>query len=158
MSAPHTLSVTRYIDAPPAIVWRAFVEHATEWFTPRPWTTPEVIYDLFPGGRANVLMQSPEGEQVRYNGVVLEVVPERKLVTTGAMTEGWVPQDGDMNFVRRDLFEAEGTGTRYTSEARHWTAEAAAKHSEMGFDQGWGEVTRQLAEVAERLARNGPTT
>ena len=34
----------------------------------------------------------------------LEVVPGRKLVSTSAFTESWVPQAGDMNFVRIDTF------------------------------------------------------
>lgn len=153
-----TLKVSRYIGAPPETVWRAFIDHATEWFTPRPWTTPSVIYELHPGGRADVVMQSPEGEQHSYKGVVLEVQPARLLVTTGAMTQGWEPQADDMNFVRFDRFEPDGEGTRYTAEARHWSAEAAKKHSDMGFETGWGMAADQLAEVAERLANGGPNT
>lgn len=154
----QTLKVSRYIGAPPQTVWRAFIDHATEWFTPRPWTTPSVVYELHPGGRADVVMQSPEGEQHSYNGVVLEVQPARLLVTTGAMTVGWEPQAGDMNFVRLDHFELDGEGTRYTAEARHWTEEAAQMHSDLGFDMGWGAAADQLAEVAERLANGGPNT
>lgn len=154
----QTLKVSRYIGAPPQIVWRAFIDHATEWFTPRPWTTPSVVHELYPGGRADVVMQSPEGEQHSYKGVVLEVQPARLLVTTGAMTVGWHPQAGDMNFVRLDHFEPDGEGTRYTAEARHWTEEAAKKHSDMGFEIGWGAAADQLAEVAERLANGGPNT
>ncbi|MFC0633194.1 SRPBCC domain-containing protein [Brevundimonas balnearis] len=153
MSVPHELSVTRFIAAGPETGWTAFIDHATEWFTPRPWSTVSVDYGLAPGGRADVVMQSPEGEQHAYRGVVLLVEPGRRLVTTGAMTEGFVPQPGDMNFVRIDTFEPEGDGTRYTARARHWDEAAAAKHAEMGFEPGWGAAADQLAEVAERLER-----
>lgn len=149
------LSVTRRIAAAPDVVWRAYVDHATEWFTPRPWSTPSVDYDLRPGGRADVVMQSPEGEIHAYRGVVLEVEPGRKLVTTGAMTEGWVPQAGDMNFIRIDTFEADGDGALYTARARHWDEAAVKAHREMGFAPGWGAAADQLAEVAERLAKEG---
>lgn len=151
MTVPHELRVTRFIKASPDAVWKAFTEHGTEWFTPRPWTTPRVDYDLRPGGRADIAMQSPEGELHEYRGVVLEVEPGRRIVTTGAMTEGWVPQPGDMNFVRIDTFEPEGDGTRYTALARHWDEKAAGSHRQMGFEQGWGAAADQLAEVAERL-------
>lgn len=151
VSTPHELSVSRFIAAKPETVWKAFVEHATEWFTPRPWTTPSVDYDLRPGGRADVVMQSPEGERHAYRGVVLEVEPGRRLVTTGALTEGWIPQPGDMNFVRLDTFEPEGDGTRYTARARHWDDKAVNAHRDMGFEQGWGQAADQLAEVALRL-------
>lgn len=153
MSVPHELSVTRFIAARPETVWTAFIDHATEWFTPRPWTTPSVDYDLRPGGRADVVMQSPEGERHAYQGVVLLVEPARRLVTTGAMTEDFVPQPGDMNFVRIDTFEPEGDGTRYTATARHWEAAAVAAHREMGFEAGWAAAADQLAEVAKRLER-----
>lgn len=153
MSAHLDLSVSRFIAARPETVWTAFIDHAVEWFTPRPWSTVSVDYDLHPGGRANVVMASPEGEQHAYDGVVLRVEPARRLVTTGAMTEGFAPQPGDMAFVRIDTFEPEGDGTRYTAVARHWDAAAADRHREIGFEPGWGAAAAQLAEVAERLER-----
>jgi len=149
VTEPLTLSVTRFIAASPDVVWTTYVERGTEWFTPRPWTTPQVDFDVRPGGRANVTMASPEGERHSYRGVFLEVVPNRRLVSTGAMTEGWIPQAGDMNFVRTDTFEPEGDGTRYTATARHWDEKAAATHHEMGFEQGWGAAADQLAALAE---------
>lgn len=153
MTVPHQLRIARFIRARPETVWTAFTRHGTEWFTPRPWTTPSVDYDLRPGGRADIVMQSPQGERHEYRGVVLAVEPGRRLVTTGAMTEDWVPQAGEMNFVRIDSFEPEGEGTRYTVVARHWDEKAMQAHLEMGFEPGWGAAADQLAEVAERLER-----
>ena len=152
MSDLFELSISRVFKASPETVWKAFTQHGTEWFTPRPWTTPQVDYDLRPGGRADIVMQSPEGERHEYRGVVLEIEPGRRLVTTGAMTEGWVPQAGEMNFVRIDTFEPEGDGTRYTSRARHWDDKAMQTHAEMGFEPGWGAAADQLAQVAETLS------
>ncbi|HST43666.1 MAG TPA: SRPBCC domain-containing protein [Luteimonas sp.] len=149
MSTDLALRVTRHIAAPPEAVWTAYVERTTEWFTPRPWSTPAVDFDLRPGGRANVTMAAPDGTTVAYQGVFLEVVPNRRLVSTGAMTEGWHPQAGDMPFVRIDTFEPEGDGTRYTAEARHWDSGVAARHRDMGFDTGWGAAADQLAALVE---------
>lgn len=149
MSDLHELSVSRLIKASPETVWRVYVERTGEWFCPRPWTTPVVDWDLRVGGRANVAMQSPEGERHPYAGVFLEVEPGRKLVSTGALAEGWIPQAGDMNFVRIDTFEPEAGGTRYTARARHWDAGALTAHQAMGFEGGWGAVADQLAELAE---------
>lgn len=149
MSDHFELSVTRLIQASPEAVWKIYVERTGEWFCPRPWTTPVVDWDLRPGGRANVEMQSPAGERHAYSGVFLEVVPGRRLVSTGALTEGWLPQAGEMNFVRIDTFESEGEGTRYAAVARHWDEKAMQTHRAMGFEQGWGAVADQLAELAE---------
>lgn len=153
MSDLYELSVSRLIKASPETVWRIFVERTGEWFCPRPWTTPVVDWDLRVGGRANVVLQSPEGEQHPYSGVFLEIEPGQKLVSTGAMTEGWIPQSGDLNFVRIDTFEAEAGGTRYTSTARHWEEKAMETHKAMGFVQGWGAVADQLAALAEQADR-----
>jgi uncharacterized protein YndB with AHSA1/START domain len=43
----------------------------------------------------------------------------------------------------------EAGGTRYTSIARHWDEKTAAKQRDMGFEQGWGAVADQLADLAE---------
>lgn len=150
MTDDLTLSVSRFIAATPEQVWRAYVDRTGEWFTPRPWTTPQVDFDLCSGGRANVTMCSPDGDEFAYQGVFLEVVPGRRLVSTGAMTEGWQPAPGDMHFIRIDSFEPEGDGTRYTAQARHWNAAAARQHREMGFETGWGAAADQLAEIAEQ--------
>ena len=51
-----------------------------------------------------------------------------------------------------DTFEPENGGTRYTSRARHWNAEAAEKHRALDFEQGWGAVAAPLAALAEAEA------
>ena len=53
-------------------------------------------------------------------------------------------------------FEPEGTGTRYTARVRHWSEEATKRHEAMGFSEGWGIVTDQLAEIAERADAPAP--
>lgn len=145
----HELSVTRLIDAPVDTVWRAWVEHQTEWFTPRPWTTEVIAQDLRPGGRSALIMRGPNGEENVLEGVFLEVVPGERIVSTDAFAHGWVPQGPFM--LRIDSFAAEGGKTRYTATARHWDAATAENHRAMGFDEGWGICADQLGEVAMGL-------
>ena len=45
--------------------------------------------------------------------------------------------------------EPEGSGTRYTARARHWTDEAKAQHEAMGFEAGWGACADQLKALCE---------
>ena len=42
-----------------------------------------------------------------------------------------------------------GEGTSYKAVARHWDAETAKRHSEMGFEQGWGACADQLKALCE---------
>ena len=45
--------------------------------------------------------------------------------------------------------EPEGSGTRYTARARHWTDEALEQHRAMGFEAGWGACADQLKALCE---------
>src|SRR5215467_11977261 len=67
------LILTRVIDATPDKVFRAWTEPELmkQWFAPKPWTTPHVENDQRVGGRANVTMANPEGQEFPNNGVYL---------------------------------------------------------------------------------------
>ena len=41
--------------------------------------------------------------------------------------------------------------TRDTARARHWSAADREAHEKMGFHEGWGITTIQLAELAATL-------
>jgi uncharacterized protein YndB with AHSA1/START domain len=147
-NAAHELSITRLIQASPEAVYRVWTERTSEWWAPRPYTTPEVNIDLRPGGRCRMLMRAPDGTDLPdEEGVFLEVVPNRKIVFTNAFAPGWIPQDPFMVVVVS--FEPEGSGTRYTASVRHWNEETLKQHEAMGFHEGWGIVAAQLAELAE---------
>ncbi|SDA31027.1 SRPBCC family protein [Sphingomonas sp. NFR15] len=147
MSEGNALSVTRLIDAPVARVWSIATERLAEWWCPRPWTTEIVELDWRAGGRSAMVMHGPNGERHAQEGVFLEVVPGERFVFTDAYAAGWVPQAPFMTGIFE--FADEGGKTRYTATARHWTAEAKARHEAMGFEQGWGAVADQLAALAE---------
>ena len=146
----HELSITRLIDAPVDAVWRAWTEHPNDWFCPKPWRAEVSVMELHAGGRSAITMYGPDGEVMPLEGVYLEVVPGRRIVSTDAFTAGWHPAGPMM--VRIDDFADEGGRTRYTAIARHWTAEAKAQHEAMGFEAGWNAATDQLEEVAKRVA------
>lgn len=146
----HELTITRTIAATPATVFRVWTERTAEWFAPRPYTTPVVRLDLRPGGRFDTVMRSPDGADMPGEGVILEVVPDARIVFTNAFKAGWVPQEPFMVVVV--TFEPEESGTRYTARVRHWSEEARARHEAMGFHPGWGAVAGQLAELAETAA------
>lgn len=149
-STLHELSVTRLIDAPREAVYRAYTEHTTEWFAPKPWTTPVAELDLRPGGFNRITMRSPEGQDMPNEGVFLEVVPNEKLVFTDAFKGDWVPEGPFMVVIV--TFDEEDGKTRYTARARHWSEETCKQHAAMGFVEGWGLCADQLAAVAEGLA------
>ncbi|SEJ60419.1 Uncharacterized conserved protein YndB, AHSA1/START domain [Sphingomonas sp. OV641] len=143
------LRIERVIDAPIDRVWTAWTEHYAEWFVPRPWSVEVIENDLRTGGRCAMVMRGPEGEEMPSDGLYLEVVPQRRIVSTDAFLPGWIPAGPFM--VRIDEFAGAGEKTHYTAIARHWTEEARDQHAAMGFDTGWNAATDQLEEVVARI-------
>lgn len=151
----NELSVERYIDAPPERVWQVMTDRITEWWCPKPWTTTIAALEWRPGGDFHLIMRGPDGEadcqgEESVGGVLLEFEPERRFVFTDAFSAGWEPHKPFMVGIFE--IEPDGDGTRYRASARHWTAEAMEEHRKMGFEQGWGAVADQLADLAERVA------
>ncbi len=142
------LVLTRHIDATPDRVFDAWTkpELLTQWFAPRPWTTPSAELDVRPGGSNLIVMRDPDGKYFPDKGVYLEVVKNERLVITDAYSTAW--ELSEKPFMTVILtFENEGGGTRYTARARHWTEADREAHEKMGFHEGWGQCADQLAAL-----------
>ncbi|ODU21959.1 MAG: ATPase [Sphingomonas sp. SCN 67-18] len=143
----YELAIERRIAATPARVWQVWTLQLEQWWAPRPWQTRVIELDLRPGGRSCMEMSGPGGEVSVMEGVVLEIVPERRIVFTNAFRAGWIPQTPFM--VGLFSFAADGDGTLYRAASRHWDEATMKQHEEMGFQQGWAQCAAQLAEIAE---------
>lgn len=150
--ADRELVLTRLIDVPRAKLYRAWTEPAllVQWFTPPPWTTTRAELDVRPGGASLVVMRGPDGTEVPNRGVYLEVVPNERLVFTDAFVAAWEPSARPF-MTAIVTFADEGGGTRYTARVRHWTVADREAHEKMGFHEGWGRATDQLAALAATL-------
>jgi uncharacterized protein YndB with AHSA1/START domain len=152
-SPGHGLVLSRIIDAAPEKLYRAWTEPdlLKRWFCPRPWGVARATLDVRPGGICHVVMLSPEGEEFPNPGIYLDVIPQRRLVFTDAYVEAWIPSDKPFMTGVID-FEGLGDGrTRYTARALHWTGADRETHEKMGFHEGWGKATDQLAELVATL-------
>lgn len=147
----NELTVTRFIAAPPSKVWDVMVNRQEEWWCPVPWRAEFLVQEWRAGGRTSVMMHGPEGEQHPHEGIFLEVTPGVRFVSTDALV---VDEAGQ--FIPKGPFmvgyweiSPEGDGTRYTATARHWDEDAAKRHAEMGFEEGWGACADQLKALCE---------
>lgn len=149
---PNDLVLTRLLAAPADKLFRCWTDTALlkQWFVPSPWTIARAEVDLRPGGGSLIVMRDPDGKEYPNAGVYLEVIPNRRIVFTDAYTAGWVPSAKPF-FTAIVTFEPEGTQTRYTAIARHWTEEARQQHEAMGFHTGWGICADQLEALAATL-------
>lgn len=148
------LSVTRYIAAPPEKVWQMMTERQTEWWCPAPWRAEIVEQDWRAGGRSAMVFKGPDGEESPQEGFFLEVTPGVRFVSADCAV-----RDSDGEWRTADPFmigiweiKPEGSGTRYTATARHWTEEKHKQHIEMGFEAGWNAATDQLVALCEGSA------
>jgi uncharacterized protein YndB with AHSA1/START domain len=156
---PETdLLLERYIEVPVEKVWAAWTEPEllVQWFTPAPWATESVDIDLKPGGRFNSVMRSPEGQLFPNQGCLMEIVPNRKLVFTSCMTEGFRPakvtitpghECAELLMTAVVMMEPKGTGTRYIAWAMHPDMASQKRHADMGFADGWGAALDQLVAL-----------
>lgn len=147
------LVLERVIDAPPEKIWRAYTDAAilSQWFSPKPWTITDAVVEPRVGGRFNFTMHGPNGETFPNSGVFLEVVENRRMITTDAFTPDWKPA-GQPFMVARIELEPTGDGkTKYTATASHWNEESMKQHEQMGFREGWGQVADQLNELVKTL-------
>jgi uncharacterized protein YndB with AHSA1/START domain len=146
------LVLTRLIDAPCEKLYRAWTEPelVKQWFAPLPWTTPHAELDVRPGGASLIVMRSPEGKDFPNPGIFLEVVPNEKIVLTDAYVKAWEPSEKPF-MTAIVTFEDEGGKTRYTARVLHWSVADREEHERMGFHQGWGQCTDQLAALAAKI-------
>ena len=150
------LVLERTVDVPRELVWQAWTtpKHVKEWITPKPWQTIECQIDLRPGGIFRFVMQSPEGQKFPHVCCYLEIVPNERVVWTSALGPGFRPQSGETEvpvFTAKILLAPIPGGTKYTAIAMHKDEAGAKKHADMGFHEGWGIVTDQLAAYAKTL-------
>ena len=149
------LVLDRTVAVSPAKVWQAWTtpELVMQWFTPAPWRTFAFDIDLRPGGRFASTMQSPEGEQFPNAGCYLAVEPDRLLVFTSVLGDGYrptSPSNGaeDLPFTARiELAPTAEGGTHYRAIVIHPDRETCKRHEEMGFHDGWGTALDQLVAL-----------
>lgn len=143
----HELTVTRLIAAPPEQVWNVLANRQEEWWCPLPWRARFDLREPRPGGRCDMTMYGPEGEVHPHKGIYLAFDEGRRFATTDAIVGDCEPATPFMIGIWE--IAPEGTGTRYTARARHWSAEDAQRHLDMGFTEGWGACADQLVTLAE---------
>jgi uncharacterized protein YndB with AHSA1/START domain len=85
----HEITITRTLDAPRDLVWKAFTEpeYYKRWFGPKEFTTPVARIDPRVGGEIFYCMRSPEGKDYCGKGVYREVVSPERIVVTDSFTD-----------------------------------------------------------------------
>lgn len=152
------LTITRVIKAPRSVVWRAWTDPASfeQWWVPAPSRCKVVEMDLQPGGSLVTKISENGGDFVPHlHGCFLAVDALERIVFTNALVGGWRPAEQPFMTAIITLRD-HPMGTEYVAHVMHKSQADRAMHEEMGFHDGWGTVTAQLAQLAEqRVASAG---
>jgi uncharacterized protein YndB with AHSA1/START domain len=147
------LSLQRVIRAPPATVWRAWTDPSRleRWWVPAPTVARVDRLEVRPGG-AFVTSVSDDGDAfVAHVDASFFVVDEHeRLVFTNAIDSRWRPSNpAPVAMTAEITFGEHLEGTDYRVVVRHGDPAARARHEQLGFVDGWGSVTAQLATLVE---------
>lgn len=151
LAVPNEILTTRWLNAPPALVWEVITDpaHVGHWWGPTGFRTTTHRHDLRVGGHWEHTMHGPDGKDwpnfLRYT----EVVPNEFLAWDHGTEEG-----GEPWFRASIRLEPVDGGTRLT--LRH-VFDSGAKRDEIialsGAVEGAQQTTARLAAyLAERLS------
>jgi uncharacterized protein YndB with AHSA1/START domain len=159
-NADREFVISRIVDAPRALVWKAWTEPARLklWWGPRNFTNPVCEIDVRPGGAHRLVMRSPEGIDYPIKGFYREVVKPERLVMTMDPSEhpaAWHDlinpnrAPGDRNpageLLQTVTFDDLGARTRITVRTRFDSAAIREAMLKMGMTEGWSQSLDRLA-------------
>ena len=154
MNPDLDLSLQRVIRAPRETVWRAWTDPSRleRWWVPAPAVARVERLEVWPGGAFVTRMSDDGAEFVPHLDATFLVVEEHeRLVFTNAIDSGWRPASpGPVPMTAEITFGTHPEGTDYLVLVRHGDPAARSRHEQLGFFDGWGAVTGQLAALAER--------
>ena len=148
------LTLERIIRAPRAVVWDAWTDPASlaVWWLPAPTQCRVERLDTVAGGAFVTSMIDNGNEFVPHlDACFLAVDAGKRIVFTNAVDSGWRPATPEpVSMTAEILLRDHPDGTDYRVIVRHRDPGARAHHEHLGFFDGWGTVTEQLAALAER--------
>ncbi len=158
LTAKKEITITRIIDAPRELVFRAWTdpEMMSKWWGPKPFTAPTIKMDLRVGGKYLFCMRTPEGKDYWTAGVYNEITPPERLVYTDnfadehgniipASAYGFDGEWPDVSIVTVAFEKIDGNKTKMTLKHEGLPS---GEHGEMA-KAGW---TSSLEKLEESLA------
>jgi len=153
MNPELDLVVERIIRAPRAAVWSAWTDPAkfAKWWIPAPTLCRVERLDVRSGGALVTRMSDDGVDFVPHLDATFLLVDElERIVFTNAIDSTWRPTRPEPVAMTAEVTLADHPdGTDYRILVRHADPAARALHADIGFADGWGSVTKQLAAIAE---------
>ncbi len=153
------LVVTRIIDAPLELVWKAWTEpeHIMRWWGPKHYTSPSCKVDLREGGKYIFCMRAPKdhgGQDMYTAGVYKKIVPMKYLEFTQGLSDKdgnpidpiqvGMPPDFPEEIRTTIVFEAKGNMTELTITEYDWPMSQMSVYSYAGLHQSMDKLSESL--------------
>lgn len=153
MNPDLDLSLGRVIRAPRKRVWDAWTDPASlaQWWIPAPLRCRVEELDVRAGG-AFVTRMSEDGDIFvpHLDACFIVVEDYERIVFTNALDSAWRPaKPQPVAMTAEIVLRDHPDGTDYRVVVRHGDPAARERHADLGFADGWGTVTAQLARVTE---------
>jgi uncharacterized protein YndB with AHSA1/START domain len=147
----NELTLTRIINAPRALVFKAFTDpkHLAQWWGPRGFTNPVCEVDLRRGGAILIHMRGPNGIIYPMTGVYREIVkPERLIFTSAALDEKGKPLFEVLSTI---TFTEHGDKTTLVMHASVSKVTVKAAPYLAGMEAGWTQSLERLEEFMTKI-------
>ncbi|HEY6831273.1 MAG TPA: SRPBCC domain-containing protein [Pseudolabrys sp.] len=145
-----TVTITRVIDAPRALVWAAWTDpkQMAQWWGPRQFTNPVCELDVRVGGKLRIDMRAPDGTIYPMIGTFRDVfVPARLVFIAEARDHAGKALLESLTTV---TFSEEGAKTRLTVHAHAVGLAPIAPQMLAGMEAGWTQSIDKLEELVAR--------
>lgn len=153
MNPELDLTIQRIIRAPRASVWSAWTdpEKLQRWWLPAPSVCRVERLEPRPGGAFVTSMSDDGAEFTDHLDACFLVAHEmERLAFTNAVDSDWRPVTNLPFAMTADVALLDHPeGTDYRVVVRHGDSATRDRHEQLGFAEGWGTVTEQLARLAE---------
>jgi uncharacterized protein YndB with AHSA1/START domain len=143
----RTVTLTRVLDAPRDLVWRAWTDpkHLGQWFGPRGFTSSVPTLDVRAGGGLRIVMHGPDGNDYPMKGIFSEVKPPERLVFSNIA----IDKDGNhlLEGETTVILEEQGGKTKLTLHTYAKGLVPFAPAMLDGMEAGWTQTIDKLCEL-----------
>jgi uncharacterized protein YndB with AHSA1/START domain len=153
---PRPLVVSRHFGAARELVFSAWssADYLKNWFCPAGFSVPQAEVEFRVGGRFDICMRAPDGQEHWTRGHYVEIAPANRLViemdVVDSNGEPLLRADTAVNFADQD------SGTRIEVTQTYTLYAAQAETMVQGASTGWEQTLDRLARELERLRQAAP--
>ncbi|MGE5108400.1 MAG: SRPBCC domain-containing protein [Sphingobacteriales bacterium] len=145
----NTLTITRNINAPRELVFKAWTDKnmLEKWWGPYGFTNPVCEIEVKAGGGIYIDMKGPDGTIYPMDGEFHEIIPNEKIVFTSAALDA----EGKRLFevMNTVTFHYEDGKTKLMLEAVVSKIKSEGLHHIDGMNEGWNQSLDRLINLVQ---------